>query len=533
MSRTMLCALTAAGLTVFALAVMTTRWCVLGNSVHLPAGAAAWKVTMVVQGVSLGAARLTTAVPLDLERQHVLKDEYTSPQLLSKPPESRKPERRQVIWTRRGGAAAGPFRARCTFHVVPDGSHADAAAARLTTGLYAAPAPGKMLEPESRAEDHARIAAQARALTDDLAADTDLDRAEALFHFVDRKIANEPSVKEPSVSAANCLENESGDCGAKSRLLAALLRCRGVPARLVAGLTLTKGPEQRAHYWVEAWLEGRWLPMCPFHHHFGHVPASYLVFGYGDHALVHGKHIKDLDYAFLVERLPGEDSAAGASPLKRAFLAVSLYRLPPAERRLVEVLLLLPAAAVVIALFRNVIGLMSFGAFAPALIGLAFRGGLGDLPGVLVFVTILLIGWLMRRVLDRYHLLQVPRVAVMLTLIMGLLIAAVVAANRFGAPTTAYISLFPLIILTSMVERFWTIETEDGAGASFRTLFQTMLISTVIALTLSIGALSWWLFSFPETLLIIIAAQLLIGRYTGHRLTELFRFRALLARQPV
>src|ERR1019366_1083331 len=100
MSRTMLCALTAAGLTLLALAVMTTRWCVLGDSVHLPVGAAAWKVTMVAQGGSVGAGRLTTAVPLDLERQHVLKDEYTSPQLLSKPPEARKPERRQVIWTR-------------------------------------------------------------------------------------------------------------------------------------------------------------------------------------------------------------------------------------------------------------------------------------------------------------------------------------------------------------------------------------------------------------------------------------------------
>ncbi len=505
----------------------------LGDSVHLPAGAPAWKVTMMVQGVGLSGPRLTTAVPLDLDRQHVLKDEYASPQLLSKPPEARQPERRQVIWTPRGGVGAGPFRARCIFHVVPDGSHTDAAAARLTNGLYAAPKPGQMLEPERRAEDNVRIAAKARALTDDLDAGAALDRAEALFHFVDRKIANEPSVNEPAASAAACLENLSGDCAAKSRLLAALLRCRGVPARLVAGVTLTKGPEQRGHYWVEAWIDGRWLPMCPFYHHFGRVPATYLTFGYGDQPLVHGKNIKDLDYAFLVERLPSANAEARASPLKRAFLAVSLYRLPPAERRLVEVLLLLPVAAVVISLFRNIIGLMSFGAFAPALIGLAFRGGLGDLPGVLVFVTILLIGWLMRRLLDRYHLLQVPRVAVMLTLIMALLIAAVVAANRFGAPTTAYISLFPLVILTGMVERFWTIETEDGAAASFRTLFQTMLIATVIALTLSIGAVSWWLFSFPETLLVIIAVQLMIGRYTGHRLTELFRFRALLARQLV
>ena len=32
-------------------------------------------------------------------------------------------------------------------------------------------------------------------------------------------------------------------------------------------------------------------------------------------------------------------------------------------------------------------------------------------------------------------------------------------------------------------------------------------------------------FLFPETLGIIMAVQLLIGRYTGYRLSELFRFR--------
>ena len=177
-------------------------------------------------------------------------------------------------------------------------------------------------------------------------------------------------------------------------------------------------------------------------------------------------------------------NAAGISPLKRMFLKLSLFALPPAEHRLVEILLLLPIAALIICIFRNVIGLSSFGTFAPALIGLAFHD-LHSLPGIFVFVTILLIGWLMRRVLDHYHLLQVPRVATMLTLIMIVLIAAVVAANVYGAATTRYISLFPMIILSGMVERFWTLETEDSTGSSFRTLFQTMLISTVIALVLS------------------------------------------------
>jgi hypothetical protein len=532
MSRTTLCVLTAAGLAALSVGLMVARCWALGDAVRLPVGAGAWKVTMVVQGKSVGDAHLTTSAPLDLERQHVVKDDYRSEQLLNKPPDARRPERRQVLWSKRGGAADGPFRARCEFHVVLE-PQANAATAHNAAGAYAAPEPGKYLDAEAKADDHQRIAARARALTADREGGTDLDRAEALYHFVDRTVHNEPTVDGPAMSAAECLASESGDCAAKSRLLAALLRSRNVPARLATGVALTTGPEQRAHYWVEAWLHGRWFPMCPFYHHFGHVPHTYLIFGFGDQPLAKGRRVHDLDYGFLVERVPGEEADGDSSVWKRAFVAVSLYRLPSAERRLVEILLLLPVAALIICIFRNVIGLDSYGAFAPALIGLAFHGGLNNLPGILVFVTILLIGWLMRRVLDRYHLLQVPRVAVMLTLIMCVLIAAVVGANWCGASTTAYISLFPLVILTGMVERFWTREVEDGTASSFKTLLATMVIATAVALVLSIHALSVQLLRFPETLGLVMAGQLLIGRYTGYRLTELVRFRDFLVRGAV
>jgi hypothetical protein len=55
-----------------------------------------------------------------------------------------------------------------------------------------------------------------------------------------------------------------------------------------------------------------------------------------------------------------------------------------------------------------------------------------------------------------------------------------------------------------------------------------MLISTVIALVLSSGGLVRHMFRFPETLALVMGVQLLIGRYTGYRLTELFRFRDFL-----
>jgi hypothetical protein len=40
------------------------------------------------------------------------------------------------------------------------------------------------------------------------------------------------------------------------------------------------------------------------------------------------------------------------------------------------------------------------------------------------------------------------------------------------------------------------------------------------------------MFRYPETLGLIMAAQLLLGRYTGYRLSELLRFRDFLGKQP-
>jgi hypothetical protein len=346
-----------------------------------------------------------------------------------------------------------------------------------------------------------------------------------LFRYVDQEIGNEPSIHGPGLSALACLQAGSGDSGGKSRLLVALCRNRGIPARLVTGIVLKQGDKQNAHTWVEVWVQDHWLSACPLYHHLGRVPSNYLVLNYGDSPIIHGRGVQGLDYAFLVEH-PANDQAgaAGVSPLRRFCARLSLYALPPPEQRLVEFLLLLPIAALIVCIYRNLVGMASFGTFAPALIGLAFRD-LGGLPGILVFTSIVLIGWLMRRLLDSLHLLQVPRVAFLLSMVVVVLIASIVAANFQDLPATRYISVFPLVILTGMIERFWTLEVEDSTTSSFRTLLGTLVIAASISLFLSLHAVVRHMLTYPETLGIIMAAQLLIGRYTGYRLSELLRFR--------
>ncbi len=531
MSRTTLCVLTAAVLAVLSVGVMLLRQQALGNDLQAPAGPNTYKVTMVVTGKSTGDAKLVTACPLDFQRQHIFQEKYDSLELIARAVEGRQSDRRQVQWVQRVGTPKGPIQARYEFFCRVDVRHPSSPMRRLGEALYAAPKPGEYVQSEPRidAADE-EITELAMELTQGLTAPT--DQARALYRWVDEQIDNEPGPTAAGRSAVECLHDRRGGAAAQSRLLVALCRNRGLPARLVTGLTLGKRNEQKGHVWVETWVGDYWMPMCPFHRYCGRVPTTYLVFGFGDFPLVRGGHqTRNLDFAFLVENKVTPGQTAEPSGLRGFLMRTSLNALPPAERHLAEFLLLLPIAALIICVYRNIIGIHGFGTFAPALVGLAFRD-LRSLPGILVFVSIVLIGWGLRRVLDRYHLLQVPRHALLLTLVVLVLLMAIVAANFQDLAVTRYFSLFPMVILAGMIERFWTLETEDGTAASFKTLFGTMVIAATISLVLSIPALVLHLFRYPETLGLAMAGMLLIGRYTGYRLSELLRFRDFLKPPP-
>jgi hypothetical protein len=259
------------------------------------------------------------------------------------------------------------------------------------------------------------------------------------------------------------------------------------------------------------------------------MPANYLVLRLGDAPAVRAPGRPEV--SFFAEPLADQpDPAAGR--WKAFWRAASFYNLPPVEQQLVRFLLLLPLGALVVSVFRVFIGVPTFGMFTPALLGLIFRD-LKALPwGLTIFVLTVLVGWKLRRYLDRFHLLLIPRAGALLTLIVLFLAAVVVVTGRLGIGVTGYVALFPLIILTHLVERFWTVEAEDGTAASFKTLLGTVVVVIAVSLALNPDAVGRWVFRHPESLGIAVAAQLVFGRYTGYRLSELYRFRDLIEMEP-
>lgn len=199
------------------------------------------------------------------------------------------------------------------------------------------------------------------------------------------------------------------------------------------------------------------------------------------------------------------------------------------DLRTVEFLLLLPPATLLVCFFRNVIGITSFGIFAPALLGLAFREVQSPL-GIFVVLTVIAAGWWLRRGLSELHLLQVPRTSLLLSCIVVMLLVLFSVTNNGG---TQAITLFPLVILTGIIERFWAMEEENGAANSIGALTSTFFISLSVWLFVTQSTVSAWLLDYPETIGFVMAAQILIGRYTGFRLVELYRFREFLSEHTV
>ena len=85
--------------------------------------------------------------------------------------------------------------------------------------------------------------------------------ATALERFVHEKM-HQGDFTQVFSTASEVAQSLSGDCTEYSVLLAALLRSRGIPARVAFGLVYV--PSQQGflyHMWDEAWIEDRWVPL--------------------------------------------------------------------------------------------------------------------------------------------------------------------------------------------------------------------------------------------------------------------------------
>jgi hypothetical protein len=116
-------------------------------------------------------------------------------------------------------------------------------------------------------------------------------------------------------------------------------------------------------------------------------------------------------------------------------------------------------------------------------------------------------------------------VAACVVIVTMLMMLMSVVSYRLGMTGGVQITLFPMIILAWTIERMSLIWEEEGRRSALVQVGGSLVVAVLAYLFMRMGQIQHWAFYFPELLLVLLAGILMIGRYTGYRISELFRFR--------
>ncbi len=230
---------------------------------------------------------------------------------------------------------------------------------------------------------------------------------------------------------------------------------------------------------------------------------------------------RDLD-GFLVD-VSERQLTQPDSPMVESYVA-SLLEFPPPPPNPAMLLAALPLAALLVVALRSLVGLRTFGTFAPVLLSVAFvQSGLP--AGLLVFSVMMLAGLLIEPLLRPLRLPRVARLGVLLAVVAAVLIGVSSVISDPGVATT-WTSAFPVVIISIFIERFWELWEQEGFKAASKVAAVSLLVA-VLATPLLVSYPVRWVTQYAPVAFAIAGAVLsiVIGRYKGLRLTELIRFR--------
>jgi hypothetical protein len=348
------------------------------------------------------------------------------------------------------------------------------------------------------------------------------------FTSVLLRMANDPS---PNPNVELLLSDVDTPAEFVERIIL-VLNSERIPARMVHGIPLQDQQRQVEPVpWLEIHDGDRWRYFDPATGIEG-LPDRFLIWWRGSQQLVSVEGGSQREVSFAVQRNYVDTmqlTEHRAEQRGSRVIDFSLFGLPIQTQAVYGVLLMIPIGALVMVIMRNVIGIDAFGTFMPVLIALAFRET-RLLWGVILFSVLVALGLSIRFLLERLRLLLVPRLSAVLIVVVILMLVISIVAHQLGMETGLSVALFPMVIIAMTIERMSVVWEERGAGDAMRAGIGSMLVAVLAYLIMGLDWLEHLVFAFPELLLVALAAVLLLGRYTGYRLSELKRFRALAGR---
>ena len=312
---------------------------------------------------------------------------------------------------------------------------------------------------------------------------------------------------------------------ARLELARETLASQKIPARIANGVVLADGKRRaEIEHWLEYTVGGRDLRYFP-----KGAPGRFLTIwrGVGEQVTATGVSELDVQLAIQSRRSSAAALARTAGAEDAALLRFFGFgELPLTTQLVYRVLVTIPVGIVILVFLRQFVGVKTIGTFMPVLIGIAFRET-ALLNGLLLFTALISLGLAMRFYLERLQLLLIPRLAVTLIFIVICMSAITNLMTGANQAIGLSISLFPMVILTMTIERMSILWEESSASEAIKQGIGSLIVASVTHLAMTAGPVEYIMYNFPELLLVLMGICVLMGRYTGLRLSEIWRFREL------
>ena len=302
-----------------------------------------------------------------------------------------------------------------------------------------------------------------------------------------------------------------------------------IPARIVHGIALA--PDRRDALmasWIEIYEGDRWRPFDPDSGEF-RIPENHLPWWRGNDPLVTLVGASKLKVDIAVRQMfvySLQSSVAKQRQAQNKLIEFSVFGLPLQTQEVYRLLLTVPIGIFLLVILRNVVGMKTFGTFMPVLIALAFRET-HLLWGLILFSSVVAIGLLVRFYLEGLKLLLVPRLATVVIVVILTMTMISIVSYKLGFDRGLSVALFPIVILAMTIERMTIVWDERGPKEAMTQAMGSFFVAVLCYLLMNLAIVQHWVFVFPESLLLVLAATLALGRYSGYRLVELPRFRVL------
>lgn len=192
----------------------------------------------------------------------------------------------------------------------------------------------------------------------------------------------------------------------------------------------------------------------------------------------------------------------------------------------IYVFLIIPFLLTLVAFFRHFVGFSTIGIFIPVWITiLMFKFGSIFIP---IFFVFFLLNYCLHFLFRNFNLLYAPRITLFITInILTFILFSNILASIFWIELSVESSIY-LIVMAILFEKMILVITGKELNEYKKVLIYTLIISYIWYFIFSLDIVAQLVLSYPEIILLLIPVNFMIGRFTGLRITEYFRFREII-----